>query len=497
MKQPAAVDDVQRAPPDAGAADAARPPGWRHSLQGKVVAFMLVGFVLAYGLGAAVGLLMLERSLRQQWGRQAEMNAQIASAAIRRVYTFVAVETDARGQILRIVTERPLGDPESILDTGFSPVDVLAQAAAQTRQRIWLLRPQPAGGTESPLLMVMADSFGSEPGAVLSDPDDGVLPHGRPAHLRVGFARIGGAKHFVSVLPVVAPSGQLLSVVVSSIGRKAELYETRQALVRNALLALLAVLFVAGGFIAVLMRRLLRPMPALIAAITRIARNDTGTPTPYRERDDEIGRLAAAIETLREAVAERAQLQGVRQTALRLDHLAHHDALTGLPNRAFFNRALGEAVEALPTGAWVNLLLFDLDHFKAVNDGYGHAMGDLLLAAMAERVRALLRPGDVVARLGGDEFVILQRVESDARSEASRLASGLIEALSQPFMIQGHVLCIGTSVGIASAPGDGRTPYDLLRHADIALYAGKRAGRSLYVFYAEGMVMGEAQALPD
>lgn len=468
----------------------ARLLGWRHSLWGKVAAFMLAGFVLAYGLGAGAGLAMLERSLREQWWRQAEMNAQIASAAIRRIYTFVAVEADARGQVVRILAERALGDPASVLDTGFSPVDVLALAAAQTRQNVWLFAPQVVDGR----LVAIADAWGSGTATLLAYDDP--LAMQALGRMHVGFARIGGEEHFVSALPVTTSGGEVSGIVVSSIGPKAQLYETRNALVRGSLLALLGVLFVAGCTVIWLMRRFFRPVPALVEAITRIARNDTGTATPFQGRDDEIGSLAAAIETLREAVIEREHLRDVKEAALRLEHMAHHDVLTGLPNRAFLNRVLGDATQMLAEGRHVNFMLFDLDRFKAVNDDYGHVVGDALLAAMAGRVLLLLGPGDVAARLGGDEFAIVQQVDRQAQREASRLASRLVEELGRPFAIQGHELRIGTSVGIACAPDHGRTAHELLRRADVALYAAKHAGRGNYMFYAEGMVMRGSRTLP-
>ena len=308
----------------------------------------------------------------------------------------------------------------------------------------------------------------------------------------IGFARIGNEEHFVSSLPVVTPEGKLLGAVVSSIGQRQDLYQGRDRLVRQSLLVLFAVLAVTAVLVTVLMRRLFRPVPALIQAVARIARNDTGTVTPFRGRHDEIGRLASAIETLREAVIEREHLRLIKEASLQLEYMAHHDALTGLPNRALFNKSLDTALVTLTSGRRMNILLFDLDRFKAVNDTFGHAAGDALLVAVGNRVTLTLGADDIVARLGGDEFAIIQHVSRDAEDEAGRLAGRIVDALGTPFVINGETLTIGASVGIACAPAAGANSHDLLTNADVALYTAKNGGRGHFVFYRDGMAMAKA-----
>lgn len=460
---------------------------WRHSLLGKLVVFLLVAVLFAYMAGAATGLVMLERGSREQWWRQAELNAQVASSAIRGIYTFVAVNTDPSGQVASIVTDRPIGDEESVLATGFAPADVLALASAQTKQNVWLLHMSAGGG-----YVAIADALGTSAGSVLEYDDRKAMQPGALERPFIGFARIGNEEHFVSSLPVVTPEGKLLGAVVSSIGQRQDLYQVRDRLVRQSLLILFAVLAVTAVLVTALMRRLFRPVPALIQAVARIARNDTGTVTPFRDRQDEMGRLAAAIETLREAVVEREHLRLVKEASLQLEYMAHHDALTALPNRAFFNKSLDKALTALPSGRRINILLFDLDRFKAVNDTFGHAAGDALLVAVGNRVTLTLGAEDIVARLGGDEFAIIQRVTRDAENEAGRLAERIVDALGTPFVINGETLAIGASVGIASAPTAGANSHDLLTNADIALYAAKNGGRGNFVFYRDGMAMAKA-----
>ena len=159
-----------------------------------------------------------------------------------------------------------------------------------------------------------------------------------------------------------------------------------------------------------------------------------------------------------------------------LEYLAGHDPLTGLSNRhrlrVQLDRALSDARDA---DACVALLYLDLDGFKTANDLCGHEGGDALLREVAQRLRGTLRQGDAVARLGGDEFVILLPGCS-AGAAARALADKVRLALRKPYRIGDHVLQLSASIGIAAYPGDGNTPESLLRHADQAMYAAKRAG---------------------
>ncbi len=160
-----------------------------------------------------------------------------------------------------------------------------------------------------------------------------------------------------------------------------------------------------------------------------------------------------------------------RRAERRIAHMAHHDALTGLPNRVLFHERLAALVaERAPAG----LLCLDLDHFKLVNDTLGHPAGDALLRQVAERLRACLGGHGLVARLGGDEFAVLHRAE---RPALVALADRIIAALCRPFALDGQDVTVGVSVGIALAPEHGDDPDGLLRKADTALYAAKADGR--------------------
>ncbi|MEG9503530.1 MAG: EAL domain-containing protein [Methylorubrum extorquens] len=167
-----------------------------------------------------------------------------------------------------------------------------------------------------------------------------------------------------------------------------------------------------------------------------------------------------------------------RRAEARITHMAHHDALTGLPNRALFTTRLAAAItEHARTGAGAALLCLDLDKFKLVNDTLGHPAGDTLLRAVAERITACLHGEDLVARLGGDEFAVLLRTP-DAGT-VSAVAGRIIEALSHPVRLGDRECQIGVSIGIACLPEHGTDSDTLLRHADLALYRAKADGGSI------------------
>jgi diguanylate cyclase (GGDEF)-like protein/PAS domain S-box-containing protein len=177
-----------------------------------------------------------------------------------------------------------------------------------------------------------------------------------------------------------------------------------------------------------------------------------------------------------------------KKSEQRIAFMAHHDALTGLANRAAVLQRIEEA--AARQRRWddpFTVLLLDLDRFKHVNDTLGHSAGDALLRETAARLRALLRETDVLARLGGDEFAVIQTGECDQRQAASALAERIIGIVAEPFNLDGNEVNIGTSIGIALAPEHGTNPDSLLKMADMALYGAKSAGRSAYRFFDPGM----------
>jgi len=186
-----------------------------------------------------------------------------------------------------------------------------------------------------------------------------------------------------------------------------------------------------------------------------------------------------------------AQIQDISERKAleeRLGHQAHHDPLTGLPNRRLFADRMERALASTASrpGERVAVLLVDLDGFKLVNDSLGHAAGDRVLVAAGQRLAGCLRPGETVARLGGDEFAILVERVAAARDMAA-LATRLIDALRPPVALDGREAFVTASVGVALATAGGAQPRDLLRDADIALYRAKAAGRATFAVFEPGM----------
>ena len=175
-----------------------------------------------------------------------------------------------------------------------------------------------------------------------------------------------------------------------------------------------------------------------------------------------------------------------RRAEEKIAHMAHHDALTGLPNRVLLREQLNRHLNGVQRDASFAVLCLDLDYFKQVNDTLGHPVGDVLLCAVANRLRESVGDADVVARLGGDEFAIIQ-IGVEQPTSASSLAQRLVDGLAKPFAVDGHEIVIGTSVGISVTPSDGTDADVLLKNADMALYRAKENGRSGFSFFESEM----------
>ena len=206
-----------------------------------------------------------------------------------------------------------------------------------------------------------------------------------------------------------------------------------------------------------------------------------------------IGRtLVYGDEKLRMSVVR--DLRDRHAAQARIHHLAHHDALTGLPNRMSFMERLGRQIEqARAAGKSLALLFVDLDHFKRVNDSLGHLIGDQLLKTVAARISASLRAGDVVARFGGDEFIVL--LDDAARDDVAQVAHKLLRAIELPVDAEGRDLSVTPSVGIAMFPHDGATPTELIKNADTAMYIAKSRGRANCQFFDPAVASAAYDAL--
>ncbi len=179
----------------------------------------------------------------------------------------------------------------------------------------------------------------------------------------------------------------------------------------------------------------------------------------------------------------------------RIRHLAHHDALTGLPNRAAFVGQVQLCIErARDAGQSLALLFIDLDHFKRVNDSLGHAAGDLLLQTVARRIAGVLRRGDLVARFAGDEFVLML-AGNPGEQAAQEVAHKLLAAVGAPLQAQGVPISVTPSIGIALYPQHGQAPDELIKHADTAMYAAKAGGRAASRVFEPAMAEAAYAAL--
>jgi diguanylate cyclase (GGDEF)-like protein len=246
-----------------------------------------------------------------------------------------------------------------------------------------------------------------------------------------------------------------------------------QVVILSSLLAL-AIAIVAS-------RAMTRSLKSITLAVQQFARNRLSAPLPV-QRQDELGQLARSFAQMQEEILE--QLDELNQSRNALEHLARHDALTGLPNRRMFFERLEHALANARRSAKPLAVLFvDLDHFKELNDSLGHGVGDRVLQAVANLLRSATRESDTVARLGGDEFVILIEQMDDPQRVIAVLHK-LHERFQLPMLLDSHEVQVQASMGVSLFPRDGDDIESLLQQADRAMYAAKNAGRNTYNYEA-------------
>ena len=252
----------------------------------------------------------------------------------------------------------------------------------------------------------------------------------------------------------------------------------------TTLLVSLGLMLLLGiaGYVA-LDRLILLPVRQLTGNLSKRANQSPG-----------IFHAPPAVRETSELLNAFADMQAqVRARERELDHLAHHDALTSLPNRSLFRGRLADAIQAAQQhDMLVGLLFMDLDRFKQVNDSYGHAAGDQMLIEISRRLLKVFRQEDLVARLGGDEFAILLQSLHD-RHEMSRLAEKALRAIERPYEFEQQIFYSGASIGIAVAPDDGTDPDRLIQLADTAMYAAKRDEGSSFRYVSEELTATAAK----
>lgn len=295
------------------------------------------------------------------------------------------------------------------------------------------------------------------------------------APIRIGDERLGGVRIGYSLDSVKRYENQATTTLAGHLDEIGLRYLI-------GVLVLMALALALGIVLSIAMQRfLIRPIRRLAHAAHEVEAGNLIVNLPERERNDEIGELVRAFDRMTEGLARRDR---------DIRRIANTDSLTGLANRRAFREDFGVLASQKANGEFA-LILADIDNFKPVNDSWGHDVGDELLCRFAERLREVVNLFDEIeakpARLGGDEFILLVELADDANSSLReiliQLAEKLVEEFSQPAMIEAHDHQFSASFGIALFPTDGRTPAQLMKSADIAMYAAKRAGKNCYRFH--------------
>ncbi|CAN7477565.1 GGDEF domain-containing protein [Acidovorax sp. LjRoot129] len=276
--------------------------------------------------------------------------------------------------------------------------------------------------------------------------------------VRMPFGRDGERRFMVVGLsqPLAAVQGEVLDL-----GR--------------SIFKVLVVLSVLGVLLAAWVSRLVTgPLKAMVRATQAFSQGRPHSDLPL-QREDEIGELARSFEDMEQQISR--QMTELNASRDAMAHLAHHDALTGLPNRRMFEQRLAQALElSRRSGRNCALLFVDLDDFKGINDAHGHAVGDLVLQAAARTITGAVRQADTVARLAGDEFTVLCE-NVDSEEAALQVAAKLQNAFDAPLDIKGQLLPVRPSIGVSLFPRDAQDAHNLLASADAAMYRAKQGHR--------------------
>jgi diguanylate cyclase (GGDEF)-like protein/PAS domain S-box-containing protein len=236
-----------------------------------------------------------------------------------------------------------------------------------------------------------------------------------------------------------------------------------------------------------LMRKLRNPNPRVPFQIQQRCKDGSRLNLETQGHRVNLGTRQILIFTTDDVTLRRRVEAHLLEKQQHLDHLAHHDQLTGLPNRLYLAAHLPGAIEeAQRTSSTLAVLFLDLDRFKHINDSRGHETGDKLLKAVAQRIRATVRNEDVVVRMGGDEFIVVLKSVRNSE-QVNETAARINEALSAPVSVDGRPLVTTVSIGVSLYPRDGTDMGELLRHSDTAMYQAKDRGRNNFQLFSPGM----------
>lgn len=400
-------------------------------------------------LGAASGT-STGIALAQDWRR--------LLAAVRRD-DYVAASVALSGQAYQMVTV-PVMAPERIgwLLMGFRIDDALAVALREIAGLdVSFVGAAAQGGTFASTLVAPRRYQLARAARAIADDDSTVTT-----------IEYGGEPHLVQRRELGIADGAVAVLLQKSVSAARAPYDALAGRLALLSMLVLAVAIAAGAGLA---RSMLRPLGQLARVASRIGEGDYRSPIESAG-DDEFGQLAAALNVMRDEIAEREQ---------RIVHQAHHDDLTGLPNRWLaLDRVKGAIERARRSGGACAVALLDVARFKQINDTFGHHIGDVVLQEVAHRIVARARRADTVARLGGDDFLVL--LEGADAAQATHPLAELGDSLSLPVDLEGMKLSLDVRMGLAAYPVHGEDAASLVRRAEIALYDAKASHARLEVY---------------
>lgn len=354
-------------------------------------------------------------------------------------------------------------------------------SAVNSPNFLYLLAERKVGETGGFLLIDPRDSLfitATDPERVLKP----VPPPGlNPLHDRAmaGFRGTGittnlkGVEEMSAIASVPTPGWFLVARVPT-----AEALQPVEHIMTLVIRGSIAVSVTVITILLIMLPRLFRPLTQAARQLHRMARGDQEIRSLPVHSDDEVGEVAKGFNFLLGVLREKEE--ALRQSEARMTHLAHHDMLTGLPNRSMFEDRLDQALmRGQRHGQGFALLYIDLDGFKPINDNKGHEAGDAMLCHVAHCLSGQLRQTDTVARIGGDEFAILLTDLDDPITASVHIAEQCRAAASQPLILEDEPLRVDLSIGVACYPQDGRSAGELLRHADHAMYRVKSRHKSV------------------
>ena len=434
-----------------------------------LLVFVSVG-ILVMGM---VGYFKLDQSTREnadiRIDRAARAAAAIASKDFKDVFT---VERNEGGAPIAI---RLLGNVTVDVLRISPKFDALVSEIAKTNQ-----------GSANVFRFDSATRLFERFATTLRKPDGTLARNASLGAKHAAYASLVAGKHYtgrVQVLerdrlayltPILDAGNNVAGALAVDVGWVDDLLRAKTELQTTMMISTGLLLLILTSLGAFLLRREFRPLRAIGAFAHRIAVGEVRGDVPYLDRKDEIGTLAAGM----------AQVVNMQ---VKLEHLAYYDQLTGASNRSRFLRTVettlgGNGGPVIPA----SLLIIDLDQFKEVNDAFGYAAGDALIAKVAQMLRDELKDGESLARIGGDEFAIVSPTRLTVDSIAS-LAETILNKMARPVRLPQGDIHTGCSIGIVMLPQDARTTEDAVRNADLALYAAKKSGRGRFNFFANEM----------